>query len=54
MNYEILREVYMENKNMFDRDALRVLSPGKFQTITDVLEKEHFEASNYNDTHVVW
>lgn len=46
--------MYMENKNMFDRDALGVMSPGKWQTITDVLEKKRFEASDYNDSHVVW
>lgn len=39
---------------MFDRDALRVVSPGKWKTISEVLDREQFQPTEYSDSHIVW
>uniref|UniRef100_A0A1B6MGP5 Uncharacterized protein n=1 Tax=Graphocephala atropunctata TaxID=36148 RepID=A0A1B6MGP5_9HEMI len=54
VNYAKLRWNYLENRAMFDRDALRVISPGPWQNITEVLENEKFEPTDYTDSHIVW
>ncbi|XP_054268529.1 uncharacterized protein LOC128990247 [Macrosteles quadrilineatus] len=54
INYETLRQTYLENKDMFDRDALRVVSPGELETIADVLEDEHFQSTELSDLHIAW
>lgn len=54
IKYETLRELYIENRFMFDRDALRVVSSGKWKTISEVLDRKQFEPTEYSDSHIIW
>jgi len=54
VDYEGLRGLYQDNRAMFDRDAQRVMSPGPWQSITQVLQDPHLQPSQHSDSHIVW